>query len=72
MAGQLAPSDTPCTAGVNQPHRVLFCGCKECLALANSWLQQKEQQIDANAVKHLAAAAAAAGTPVESDDKETH
>jgi hypothetical protein len=55
---------------------VLFCGCNDCLALANSWLQKKEQQIDVNAIKQLAAAAAtataAAGTPAGSDDDETH
>jgi hypothetical protein len=51
---------------------VLFCGCKDCLALANSWLQEKEQRIDVNAVKNLAAAAAAAGTAVESDDEEAN
>jgi hypothetical protein len=44
--------------------------------LANNWLQEKEQQIDTNAVKHLsaaaagAAAAAAGGSPAESDDDE--
>uniref|UniRef100_A0A383VN04 Uncharacterized protein n=1 Tax=Tetradesmus obliquus TaxID=3088 RepID=A0A383VN04_TETOB len=84
-AAAAAAASTPCrlpqtstlspgaTTPGHQPHRVLFCDCSDCLTLASSWLQEKEQQIDVNAVKHLSAAAAAAsaaaGVPVESDDE---
>jgi hypothetical protein len=72
---ETSAAGTAATNPVHQPHRVLFCDCKDCLALANSWLQEKDQQIDVNAVKHLSAAAAAAaataaaGAPVDSDDE---